>query len=325
VPTRRVDGARSFGARPSSTLVAVGNFDGVHLGHRAVIEAVAKEARALELLALVLTFHPHPAEVLGRARVERLTTIERRVELITRLDPDLCVVVEPFTLELAAKTPEQFASELLAEQLGARIVIVGDNFRFGHKRAGDLGTLKELGKKLGFEARAHSLSGDARGPYSSSRVRDALSRADLAEVERLLGRPHSISGAVVHGDGRGRTIGVPTANLSGVEEALPAHGVYAVLVDELTHDGARVLGAGVANHGLRPTVGAGASTEVHLFDFDAELYGRRLRVHFLERLREERRFSDVGELVRQIGRDVAAGRELVAARTPDPRAGGAWY
>jgi riboflavin kinase / FMN adenylyltransferase len=325
VQSRRVLAARTLGARPGTTLVAVGNFDGVHRGHQAVIGAAARDAQSLGLEPLVLTFDPHPSQVLGRARLPTLTTLERKAELIVRIDERLRLVVEPFTLELAAKTPEEFARELLAEALGARIVIVGENFRFGNRRAGDLRMLQELGKQLGFEARAHPLSGDESGSFSSSRVREALAAGSLDEVERILGRPHALSGRVVRGDGRGRTIGVPTANLDGVAEALPPHGVYACVVDELAEGGPTALAAGVTNIGVRPTVEAGFSVETHLFDVDRDLYEKRLRLHLLQRLREERRFSGLDELKVQIARDVVQAREVAARRSQDPAAEGAWY
>jgi riboflavin kinase / FMN adenylyltransferase len=337
VPTRGRDDETPSSPSTATTLVAIGNFDGVHVGHRAVISDVAREAHRLGLAPLVLTFFPHPTEVLGRAKLAILTTLERKLELIRRIDPRVRVVVEPFTLELAKKSPEEFARELIVERLGARVVIVGENFRFGHKRAGDLSTLRELGEKLGFQARALPLSGDGHGGFSSSRIREALARGDLPEVERVLGRPHSLSGVVVQGQARGRTIGFSTANLADVAEALPPFGVYACLVDEIDASGsssdgrrlpaasAKVLGTGVMNIGVRPTLEAGFSVEVHLFDFDRDLYGRRLRVHLVRHLREERRFDGLPELKRQIELDAALARAAVSERRPDPTARGAWY
>jgi riboflavin kinase / FMN adenylyltransferase len=306
--------------------VAIGTFDGVHRGHRAVIEAAVAKALHAGLRPLVLTFHPHPIEVLGRGRADRLTTLERKIELIGRIDPQLGVVVEPFTLELSNKTPREFAEELLVGQLGARRVIVGSNFRFGHGRAGDLATLDELGRELGFEASAEPLSGDERGPFSSSRAREALLAGDLAEVEHVLGRPHSLSGVVVEGDRRGRTIGVPTANIADVPEVLPPYGVYATLVDRLQADGTpRALAAGVSNVGERPTVSGGFSFETHLFDFQGDLYGAELRVHLIGRLRAEQHFAGLDELKAQIERDQVAAKKLLVDWSPDPDANGAWY
>ena len=307
------------------SLVAIGNFDGVHLGHRAVIEAALSEAADSGLRPLVLTFDPHPAEVLGRGGRPPLTVLERKIDLIERLGRDLRVVVEPFTLELSRLSPEQFAREFVVELLGAKVVIVGDNFRFGHQRAGDLATLVKLGEELGFAAHASSLSGDASGPYSSTRVRAALSTGDLDAVQALLGRPHSLSGTVVHGAQRGRTIGVPTANLADLGEALPPYGVYAVLVDRLNESGAgTAVASGVANIGLRPTVSGGFSVEVHLFDFEGDLYGARLRVHLLHYLRGERKFAGLDELKAQIATDSAEAKALLASAALNPSAAGAW-
>ncbi|HEY3667969.1 MAG TPA: bifunctional riboflavin kinase/FAD synthetase [Polyangiaceae bacterium] len=307
------------------SLVAIGNFDGVHLGHRAVIEAALNEARSAALRPLVLTFDPHPAEVLGRGVRPPLTRLERKVELIERLGPELRVVIEPFTLELSQLTPEQFARDFVVELLGAKVVIVGENFRFGHGRAGDLPTLVRLGEELGFQARASSLSGDSIGPYSSTRARAALAAGDLAAVQSVLGRPHSLSGTVALGNQRGRTIGVPTANLSGVAEALPPYGVYAVLVDRVQEGVATTLGTGVANIGLRPTLNAGFSAEVHLFDFEQDLYGAILRVHLVARLRDEQKFAGLPELKAQIALDISGARKALAGAAPDPTARGAWF
>lgn len=327
MPSRRVDGARALLAKPGTTLVAIGNFDGVHLGHRAVIRSGVEKAATRGLSPLVLTFHPHPSEVLGRGRrAPVLTGIDRKVELITRIDPALRVVVEPFTLELSKMTPRQFAEQLLVGQLGASVVIVGDNFRFGHNRAGDLGTLVELGRELGFEAGAEPLIGDDIDAYSSTRVRELIAAGDLRGAAGVLGRPHSLSGVVVKGDQRGRTIGVPTANLGDVDEALPPNGVYACVVDRIEGDGATALAGGVANIGNRPTVdGIRLSIEAHLLDFDADLYGAHLRAHLLERLRDEVRFSGLEALKEQIARDIAAARPLIEATAPDLAAGDAWF
>jgi riboflavin kinase/FMN adenylyltransferase len=308
-----------------SSLVVIGNFDGVHLGHRAVIEAALSEARERGLYPLVLTFDPHPAEVLGRGARPPLTVLQRKIELIERLGSELQVVVEPFTLALSHFSPADFARQFLVELFSAKVVIVGENFRFGHRRAGDLPTLVALGQELGFAAHASSLSGDAQGPYSSTRVRAALASGDLVAARAVLGRPHSLSGTVVPGAQRGRTIGVPTANLGGVAEALPPYGVYAVLVDRIREGVSVALGAGVANIGLRPTLDAGFSVEVHLFDFSEDLYGDSLRVQLVSHVREERKFKGLPELKAQIARDIELARAVLASAQPDPLANGAWY
>jgi riboflavin kinase / FMN adenylyltransferase len=316
VSARRIDGCTAFQPEAGGSLVVIGNFDGVHLGHRAVLDASRRDAAAHDLALVALTFDPHPSVVLGRGALPVLTTLERKLELLGRACPGLTVVVEPFTRELAALSPDTFAEAVLARALAARVVVVGNNFRFGLGRAGDLSTLAALGQKLGFEARAESLRGDEQGAFSSSRIRQALANGELDVAERLLGRPHALSGVVARGAGRGRTIGVPTANLEGVPEALPPYGVYACVVDRVEPDGARSLARGVLNVGERPTVNAGFSVEAHLFDFEGDLYGQTLRVHLCARLREERRFDGLDELKAQIARDIEAAKRTVASRTP---------
>lgn len=322
--SQRVFGASTLVPRRPS-LVAIGNFDGVHRGHQAVIAQAVAEAQRESLAPRVLTFDPHPSLVLGRGTLPALTSLDRKLDLLCRESEALQVVVEPFTLELAKTEPQEFAQRLLVEKLGAKVVLVGENFRFGRGRAGDFAMLSELGQALGYRALAAALECDADGPISSTRIRAALERGELRAVESLLGRPHALTGSVVAGHGRGRTIGVPTANIEGISEATPPHGVYAVLVDQRIEGVFTALAGGVANFGVRPTLGAGPSFEVHLFDTAQDLYGQELRVHLLERLREEQRFSNVGELVAQITRDIQAARAVTATRKPDPKALPAWY
>jgi len=325
VDGRRIDGVAQVGARRGTSLVAIGNFDGVHRGHRAVIALAVERARALGLAPLVLTFHPHPHVVFGRGDPLVLTPLERKVELLRRLDPALRVVVEPFTTELAALSAERFVDEVLVSALGAGAVVVGPDFRFGRGRTGDFARLAALGAARGFVAIAPPTAGDAAGPFSSTRARQAIVAGDVVAAADVLGRPHGLTGRVARGDGRGRSLGTPTANLTDLPEVLPADGVYAGLVDQVTEDGAAVrLALGVMNLGVRPTMGAGRSVEVHLLDLDRDLVGARLRVHLVARLREERRFPSREDLAAQIARDVAAARALLGGYAPDPDAGGAW-
>ncbi|HET9932071.1 MAG TPA: bifunctional riboflavin kinase/FAD synthetase, partial [Polyangiaceae bacterium] len=329
-PRSKSDAVTSSERAPSEagakgpSLVVIGNFDGVHRGHRAVIASALSLAKAHGLAPKVLTFHPHPSEVLGRGVRPVLTPVERKVELLQRLGAELEVVVAPFTLELSRMTPRDFVRHVLVEELVAKVVIVGENFRFGHGRAGDLHTLRELGAEFGFEARAEPLVGDELGIFSSTRAREALERGDLSGVLRCLGRPHALSGTVVHGAHRGRDLGFRTANLGEVREAIPPYGVYACLVDRLDGGNARALARGVMNLGVRPTVQAGYSAEVHLLDWEGDLYGATLRVHLVDRLRGEQRFPSLEALVEQIHRDASAARELLEGRAPDPAANGAW-
>lgn len=310
------------------TVVAIGNFDGVHRGHQAVLASVAEDARIRGLRPAVLTFSPHPREALGRPVPPLLTTLDRKLALVRRVDPAILCRVQRFDTAFAALSPDAFVREILRDELRARVVAVGHNFRFGKDRAGDFDALVRLGEPLGIETRSHAMVGDEAGPWSSSRVRDAIARGDLDDAARMLGRPHMISGVVVAGDRRGRTLGFPTCNLSGVAEALPPFGVYAVLVDRVTGEEVSALAAGVANIGVRPTVsGAEArpSVEVHLFDTDRDLYGAHLRVHLVARLRAEQRFAGLDALKAQIARDAEAARARLAGVTPDPAAGGAYW
>jgi len=309
-------------------IVAIGNFDGVHLGHQAVLADASRDAEARYLVATALTFTPHPAVALGRAAPPLLTTLARKIELFRRVAPTVEPVVERFDRAFAEQTPAEFAEQVLAQKLHARVVVVGHNFRFGHARAGDFALLSRLGEALGFETRSQRLLGDARGPFSSTRVREALARGALDEANAMLGRPHMVSGTVIKGDQRGRTIGFPTCNLGEVSEALPAFGVYAVEVDREDEGRARSLARGVANIGVRPTVREDdprPSVEVHLFDFDADLYGARLRVHLIERLRPEQKFAGVEALKAQIAQDADDARARLAPLRADPSAEGAWH
>ncbi len=292
----------------SQRAIAIGNFDGVHRGHQRVLDG--------ERAVAVLTFDPHPAVVLGRAAPKALTLLPRKKELLLRHGASE-VIVKAFDREFASWSPERFVDELLSRELGARAVVVGKNFRFGRARAGDYAELERLGKARGIEVQCFELSGDDRGRYSSTRVREALARGDIEDATHVLGRPHAFSGVVARGAQRGRTIGFPTANVDEVGELVPARGVYAVVVDEIG-DEARALGRGVMNVGVKPTVGdsAEATREVHLFDFDRDLYGAHVRVHVIERLREETKFASLDELRAQIAKDAARAREITAEIAP---------
>ncbi|MDI1429355.1 bifunctional riboflavin kinase/FAD synthetase [Polyangium sorediatum] len=315
----------------TGTLVVIGNFDGLHRGHRAVLAEAARIAHERGLAPVVLTFDPHPAEVLGRKAPPLLTPLARKIALCERAVPGLRVAAAPFDRAFAAQSPREFAERVLGD-LGARVVMVGQNFRFGAQRAGDFAELERLGKVLGFETRSHALVGDTHGPWSSTRAREAIARGDLDEAQRILGRWHALSGTVVAGDQRGRTIGFPTANILDAPEALPPLGVYAVLIDRLSSEGAgergvTMLGRGVANLGVRPTVDPTAARprlEVHVFDRNEDLYGARLRVHLVRHLRPEQRFSGLDALKAQIARDAEEARRALEGITPDPEAGSAW-
>jgi riboflavin kinase / FMN adenylyltransferase len=292
----------------------VGNFDGVHRGHQAVLGEAVASARAQGLVPTVLTFDPHPGAVVGSGAPPALTTLERRADLVGELGVER-MVVRTFDAAFAAWEPERFARELVAEALRAKVVVVGQNFRFGAGRAGDLALLRAVGARVGFEVRVHAIARDALGPFSSSRARDAVAAGDLDEVGRVLGRPHSLSGTVVRGDERGRTLGFPTANLGDVPEMLPANGVYAVRVEQFdTASGQYApLAGGVTNVGVRPTLRGTAgeprrTIETFVLGFSGDLYGERLRLQLVARLRPEQKFASLEELKDQIARDVAQAR-----------------
>lgn len=332
--------ARTTPPSSNGRVVVIGNFDGVHVGHRRVLERAQKDLAAdggrRELA--VLTFEPHPAAVLGGSAPPRLTRLSRKVELLGALGVDR-IVAQRFDASFAALTPEQFVDRIVVEGLGAKVVCVGHDFRFGARRAGDLETLRLLGNSRGFSVDVQEVVADDRGPLSSTRARASLASGDLDDVRAVLDRPHMMQGVVVTGDKRGRTIGFPTANLDAVEEALPAHGVYAIVADRARRsDGVgsesfEAFARGVANVGMRPTItreGAGGGVhprmEVHLFDLpegETDLYGDVLRVHLVARLREERRFPGLDALRAQIAEDASHARHVTAA-VAQPRRG-VWF
>jgi riboflavin kinase/FMN adenylyltransferase len=307
-------------------LVVIGNFDGVHLGHRAVVDHALREAAAKGLTPTVLTFDPHPSQVLTGHSPPLLTDITRKSALLSSLHPRLEVRVMPFTLELAGFSPERFAKDVLSAELDARVVVVGRGFRFGAARAGDLDVLRRLGEQLGFEARSEPLLGDEQGAFSSTRIRAALAAGDVAEAGRLLGRPHRLTGRVVVGDRRGRTLGFPTANLEHVAAMLPADGVYAgyAVLEEATAERPASRFPAVASLGARPTVDRPRSAEVHLLDGEFDLYGHELSLDLCHRLRGVVRFSSVDALAAQIAEDVEQARALLGeAGHAAPRGGAA--
>ena len=287
-------------------VIALGNFDGVHLGHQAVLARAGEEARGLGGTVVAATFWPHPRSVLGvGASPGLLTTIETRREALLAHGADEVQTI-PFDRELSRKSPEEFVGDVLVGGLGARAVVVGENFRFGYKAAGDFGELRRLMRESGGEAYAVEVSG-ARGEISSTRIRSSLLEGDVSVAAALLGRPYGVRGEVVVGDRRGRTIGFPTANVRpDPAVVVPDRGVYAcvVRVGEESYDAC-------TNVGVAPTFGREESKiEAHLLDFERDLYGRIVDVVFLERIRGERRFSGVEELKEQIGRDVEEARKI---------------
>lgn len=308
---RVVSGVRALEAPLSASVVTVGTFDGVHLGHQRLVAAAVARARAQQVPAVAYTFHPHPARLFAPARAPRLlTSVEERARALHALGIAL-VVVEPFDAEFAALSADAWVDERLFARLRPRAVVVGFNFSYGRARGGDPAHLARRGAELGFEVETVApfmLDGDV---VSSTRVRAALAEGAVDRAARLLGRPFALTGRVVGGDRRGRTIGFPTANLAIDGEALPAHGVYATIA--VLDDGRRV--PAVTNVGVRPTFdGDAPRVETHLFDFDGDLYGRALRVELHAHLRAERRFTELDALVAQIRADAAEARARLEAQ-----------
>ena len=292
------------------TAVTIGNFDGVHLGHQAMLDRLKEEARSRRLATCALTFEPHPREVFTPAQAPtRLTSLREKLELLAGFGLDR-THVEHFTRTFAALSPEAFVERVLVHTLSARWVLVGADFRFGAKRAGDLAMLRELGRTHGYEVAALDTVMHDGVRVSSSAVRAALACGDLAQAARLLGRNYSISGRVVHGDKLGRTLGYATANIQLKHNRLPLNGIFAVRL----HGAGAKARDGVASLGVRPTVkaeGSAAVLEVHVFDFAGDLYGRHVRAEFLSKIRDEEKYADLDTLKAQIARDCQAARKVL--------------
>jgi riboflavin kinase/FMN adenylyltransferase len=290
--------------------IAIGNFDGVHVGHRALITRARQLAAANDALTVVLTFDPHPSALLAPARApQMLTSIERRIELLAEAGVD-AVVVEPFTRELAGVAPNAFVDDVVIFALRARAIIVGYDFSYGQGRTGTVDALRAHGVHAGIEVAVVppvAIDGEIA---ASTKVRSHLRAGDLGRAERMLGRPWDIDGVVVHGAERGRAIGVPTANIDPEVELAIAPGIYAVT---LSVEGGPAMPA-VASLGTNPTfVEAGRLVlEVHVLDWDGEIYDRRVRTTFVARLRDELKFDSVAALVAQIQRDIASARAALA-------------
>ena len=290
---------------PGRCALTIGNFDGVHRGHRALIDRVTAKARELRLTSCVLTFEPHPREFFaGEAAPARLTRLRDKLELIAAAAVDR-VHVARFDKRFAALSAQRFVEDVLVRGLGTRSVIVGRDFRFGAGRTGDYAALESAGTRYGFdvESMPDVLFDGVR--VSSSAVRAALKAGGLETAERLLGHPYTISGRVAHGTKLGRSLGFPTANIV-LRRPPPLAGIFAVEVER--------LGRGVASLGQRPTVNPVPVPllEVHLFDWDGELYGQRLRVRFLKKLRDEQKFAGLPALKEAIAADARQARQYFA-------------
>jgi len=293
--------------------VTIGNFDGLHLGHQAMLARLQDVAQARGLPSCVLSFEPHPREFFAPEQAPaRLSSLREKAECLQRMGIDRLHVFR-FDRAFSALSPEAFIEQVLGRALQARYVLVGDDFRYGAKRAGDFALLESLGQSLGFDAESLPTVEVAGERASSTAVRSALAAGELEHAARLLGRPYSISGRVVHGDKLGRDIGFPTANIQLKHNRPPLLGIFAVELYGL--NGEPLPGA--ASLGKRPTVKSPDAVpvlEVHLFDFNAEIYGRRVSVDFLHKLRDEAKYPDLDSLVVQIKRDVDNAKQFLKQR-----------
>lgn len=289
--------------------VTVGTFDGVHPGHRSVLEEIERRARSAGRKSLLVTFEPHPLEVVNPgAAPPMLTSGPERREVLAQTELDYVVFLR-FDRELAALSPEAFVRDVLIRRFNMQELVIGHDHGFGRGRSGDVETLRRLGRQDGFEVDVVAPVEIGGHPVSSTQIRRAVMGGDLATAARLLGRPYSVSGRVVRGAGRGRTIGIPTINLAEVpgNKLFPPDGVYAVWVET-------ALGrfGGMLNQGPRPTFGeASRSIEAHLFGFEGDLYGRWVRIEWVERLRDTRKFSSADQLMTQLADDRQGARKAL--------------
>jgi riboflavin kinase/FMN adenylyltransferase len=294
--------ASHYAQTDRGSVLAIGNFDGIHLGHQAILRAAARRAQETKDVATALTFDPPPLKVLRpETAPPRLSTNAQRVERFGALGIESAVVL-PFTMELARLSPEDFVVEILVRGLRVRAVLVGENFHFGHRGAGDVKLLRELGMRLGFEVVITPPVFYRGEIVSSTAIRREITAGEVTHASLLLGRPFALTGEVVSGTGTGRRFTFPTLNLAPEQELLPARGVY---VTRTLLEGETKSRRSVTNVGMRPTFsGAALIVETHLLDFSGEIAPQRVEVQFWKRLREEKKFSGADELRAQIARDI---------------------
>ena len=308
-----IRGIYNLRARHHGCVLTIGNFDGVHRGHRALLEQLKYEGRRLGLPVMVMVFEPQPLELFAADKAPaRLTRLRDKARYLAEAGVDylLCVRFDP---RFAAMSAQAFVAQLLTEKLGVKFLTVGDDFRFGAGRQGDFTLLQKAGAEYGFTVQSTPTFHEGGLRISSTAIRTALKNDDLGLAERLLGHPYSISGRVVHGDALGRTIGFPTANLPLKRLVAPVSGVYAVQVHGL---GPSPL-PGVANIGTRPTVsGVRQQLEVHLLDVAMDLYGRHIEVVLSAKVRNEQRFASLDALKQQIANDVVTTRKYFGLKAP---------
>ncbi len=295
-----------------NAVISIGNFDGVHIGHQALFHEVIEKADAMGGTSIAMTFEPHPIRVLKKNNNPPLITLyEQKIELISNSDIDVLICV-PFTHEFAAISARSFVEDILVQQIGMKAIVVGKDYTFGRNREGSIDLLKEYAKELDFEVIVSNwiqVSRDRANRISSTRIRELVKDGKVRDAQPLLGRNYQIRGIVSHGRDRGgRLLGCPTANITLQDELCPKTGVYAVTVECL---GQKFKG--VANIGYSPTFDDLQFTvEVHILDFSGDLYGKEIRVNFIERLRDEIKFNSIEELSDQIQKDIQHAREILS-------------
>lgn len=300
-----IRGIHNIKPQHSGCVLTIGNFDGVHLGHQQVLAQLVKKSKQLALPSVVMTFEPQPLEFFAKAKAPaRLTRLRDKIVQLDKLHIDRLLCIQ-FNQSFANLTAEEFIRDLLVEKLGVKFLVVGDDFCFGRGRKGDFSMLKKAGEQYGFQVVNTESFCLQQERVSSTAIREALANDQLSLAASMLGRRYSISGRVSHGQKLGRTIGFPTANMPLKRTVSPVSGVY--VVEALCQDGQTVQG--VANIGRRPTVnGERQQLEVHLFDFNANLYGKQMEVFLLHKLRDEKKFESFEALKEQIELDAEAAR-----------------
>lgn len=295
-----------------NAVITIGNFDGVHIGHQALFYQVIEKARALQGTSVVMTFEPHPIRVLKQNNHPPLITLyEQKAELIAKAGIDILICI-PFTREFASIPAKEFVEEILVKRIGMKAVIVGEDYTFGKNREGNLDLLKTYGKRIGFEVivvKKIQTSNNSEGKISSTGIRELISEGRVAEARKLLGRHYQIRGTVMRGRDRGgRLLGFPTANINLYDELSPKTGVYAVAIE---CKGSKYNG--VANIGYSPTFDDSIFTvEAHILDFNDDIYGQKIRVNFIKRLRDEKKFLNISELSDQIKKDINKARNILS-------------
>lgn len=304
-----VRGIHNIRDRHHGCVLTIGNFDGVHLGHQAVLRQVIDQAKRLNLPSTVMLFEPQPLELFkGEQAPARLTRLRDKYVQLARLGVERLLCVN-FNARFAAMTADDFVDRLLVEQLGVKFLVVGDDFRFGAARKGNFSRLVQAGEQYGFDVVNTNSFCVSDMRVSSTAIRQSLACGELQEAAAMLGRPYSINGRVAHGNKLGRTIGFPTANVLLKRRVSPVSGVYAVRVSGIDDE----ILPGVANVGVRPTVnGVRQQLEVHVFDVAKDLYGKQLEVQLLHKLRDEKKFDSLEQLKQQIENDALAARAWLA-------------